>query len=622
MSGIFGLIHFHDEPVDQYSLPAMRAALTLSPPDRSEIVLTYQAGFGQILHFNTPESRYETLPRQFEDKNRQLFTAAGRIDNRDELCRQFNIPHSARATTPDSTLIWQAWEKWGKDCPDHLLGDWSFAVWDPQARQLFLARDHHGNTALYYYRDRQRFAFASNRQALLALGVPRRLNELYLAQVLTSWPEYHGERTIDLDIYRLPPAHTLTAEAESCQTWRYWRLEDTPRLHLPTFEDYVAGFLEIYEEAVRCRLRSLRPVGATLSGGLDSGSVTALAAKNLPGQTLHAFTSVPRFSTEKTVGGRRFGDETAFAQHTARAYENIEHHLIAAEHVTPLDGLRRVLAIRQEPGHAGGNYYWMIALFEAAKNLGIGTLLTGQGGNATISWTGAPVTTSFTKTIQTMGWKQAIKWLMPSPLQRTYKLSRFYQTSWQNSAIHPDFAARLDLARQRITVESDGWNVPYRWRDPFQLRLSIIMPGRSINGAIWAEISNAFGLETRDPTFDKRVMAYTLSVPNHFFVGQDGLDRRLIREAMAGLMPDTVRLNPKRGLQAADVGFRLREAVEETEKFFARLELSPAADYIDLSKMRPCFDNLNQDMNIGLLAKTITIFMRGLNAGLFLMNGC
>ncbi|MDJ0752150.1 MAG: asparagine synthase-related protein [Ardenticatenaceae bacterium] len=619
MSGIFGLIHFDDEPVEQHSLAAMRAALTMSPPDRSEILLTRQAGFGQIIHFSTPESQYEALPQQFEGNN-QLFTAAGRIDNRGELCDRFDISVNERATTPDSTLIWLAWQTWGEDCPDHLLGDWSFAVWNPQERRLFLARDHHGNTSLYYYRDRRRFAFASNRQALLALGVPRRLNELYLAQVLTSWPAYHGERTVDLDIYRLPPAHALTAEAESCRTWRYWRLEDTPQLHLPNFEAYVAGFLEIYEEAVRCRLRSLQPIGVTLSGGLDSGSVTALAAKNLPNQTLHAFTSVPRFNTDKTIGDRRFGDETTFAQHTARAYDNIEHHLIPAEHITPLDGLKQVLAIRQEPGHAGGNYYWMIALFQKAQEMGIGTLLTGQGGNATISWTGAPVRTSFSKTVQSSGWKQGIKWLMPSPLQRAYKLSPFYQTSWQNSAIHPKFAARLDLARQRIAAESDGWDAPYRWRDPFQLRLSIILPGRSIIGGIWAEMSHAFGVVIRDPTLDKRVMAYTLSIPNRYFVGQDGLDRHLIREAMAGLLPDPVRLNPKRGLQAADIVYRLRESADEIENNFGELESSDVVDYIDLSKMRSCYDNLCQNMNISLFAQAVTIFMRGLDTGLFLKH--
>jgi asparagine synthase (glutamine-hydrolysing) len=214
------------------------------------------------------------------------------------------------------------------------LGDWSFAVWHPLERRLFLARDHYGVTALYYYQDAQRFAFASSRKALYTLGVPRRLDELYLAQVLMAWPAYHGERTIDLDICRLPPAHTLTVTPEGIHVRPYWRLEDTPELNLPTFQDYVDGFLEVYTEAVRCRLRSDRLIGATLSGGLDSGSVTALAAHELKhkGQRLMAFTAVPLYEAESFISSdQRFGDESQFAQATASHNKNVDIQFLRSE---------------------------------------------------------------------------------------------------------------------------------------------------------------------------------------------------------------------------------------------------------------------------------------------------
>ncbi|MEZ4633907.1 MAG: asparagine synthase-related protein [Caldilineaceae bacterium] len=331
----------------------MAATLSHWGPDGGNTWQDSQCGLGQALLLNTPEAQHERLPRWVEDAGLAI-TAEARIDNRAELCDLFSIPQRERTTIPDSELILHAYLKWGEDCPDHLLGDWSFAIWHPDQRKLFVARDHHGNTSLVYWQQGEHFAFASDPAALYAIGAPRRLNELYLAQVLISWPAYHGPQTIDLDIQRLPPAHAMTVTPEGVRTWRYWRLEDTPELHLPNREEYVEGFLEVYDRAVRDRLRSHRPVGVTLSGGLDSGSVTALAARALSeqGKRLTAFTSVPIYDTSQTVGPRRFGDETHFASLTAAHWPNVDHHLLDSAQVTPIQGIQRTLSVVPEPAHA------------------------------------------------------------------------------------------------------------------------------------------------------------------------------------------------------------------------------------------------------------------------------
>ncbi|MCP4416160.1 MAG: asparagine synthetase B [Chloroflexi bacterium] len=620
MSGLFGLINFNAEPIALQKLEVMQAATPCCKPDDARIVIDKNVGFGQLLKYNTPESVYESLPcKTVQD---QLFTAVVRLDNRNALCRQFGISNAEQPTTPDSRLIWLAYQKWGDDCPDHLLGDWVFAIWNPQEQRLFLARDHHGNSSLYYYRADNQFMFASSRKALLALGVPRRLDELYLAQVLITWTDYHGKRTMDLDIFRLPPAHAMTVTPDSVRTWKYWQLEETPLLHLPSFDEYIEGFLEIFAEAVRCRLRSYRPIGVTLSGGLDSGSVTALAARELQkrGKSLTAFTSVPLYDTSQSVSSNRFGDETEYAQCTANSYDNIDHNLISAEQISPVAGLKQMLTILNEPGHAGGNYFWIVSLFKAAQQLGIGTLLTGQGGNATVSWIGAPELSSMTQLIQQQGWKAGLKSMMPAPLLRAYQLRRLNQISWDGSAIHPAFASRLALARQHIEAASNGRDAPYRWRSPIDKRLSIIKPGDSLVGFIWAEMGAAFGMEVRDPTFDKRVMTYTLSIPDHHFVGQNGLDRRIIRAAMVGILPDPVRLNQKRGRQAADLGYRLRDSADEVNAALNSLAQTQAAAYLDIEKMQGAFTNVVNDVNKHHTGRASTVLMRGLDAGLFLKD--
>ncbi|MBI1296392.1 hypothetical protein GC175_15675 [bacterium] len=234
MSAIFGLLRL--QPLQ--NLQTMAAILSHWGPDGGDIWHDSQCGLGQALFFNTPEARHERLPRWIDDA-RLAITAEARIDNRAELCDLFAIPHAERPTTPDSELILRAYLKWGEACPDHLLGDWSFAIWHPDQRKLFLARDHHGNTSLTYWQQGEHFAFASDPAALHAIDAPRRLNELDLAQVLISWWAYHGPQTIDMDIQRLPPTHAMTVTAHGTRIWRYWRLEDTPELRLPNRNAYV-----------------------------------------------------------------------------------------------------------------------------------------------------------------------------------------------------------------------------------------------------------------------------------------------------------------------------------------------------------------------------------------------
>jgi asparagine synthase (glutamine-hydrolysing) len=615
MSGIFGCLNRNPEPI----LAAMNRAIAHWGTDHHALWHDDHCGLGQRLLFNTPESLYERLPHAV-DTPRLTLTAEARLDNRAELCTIFAIPQAEQATTPDSNLILRAYLKWGEECPDHLLGDWSFAIWLPDEQKLFLARDHHGNTSLVYWQQGKQFAFAPDPVALYAAGAPRRLNELYLAQVLVSWFAYHGAQTIDLDIQHLPPAHAMTVTPQGMRIWRYWRLEDTPVVRLPKREEYVQGFLEIYDEAVRCRLRSHRPVGTTLSGGLDSGSVTALAARELArqGKRLTAFTAVPVYDTSATVGPTRFGDETHFATATAAHHPNVDHHLFNSAQVTPIQGIQRTLAIMPEPSHAAANYFWMVDLLSRARDLGLGTLLTGQGGNATVSWTGAPSLRSLAAAFRYGGWKEGVRRALPHWLLRPILAARRSGPDWRGTAIHADFAHRLQLAQRRNAAIGQDINLQESWRCAQDCRHAIILPGASQIGAIWARFGASAGLEVRDPTQDKRVMAYTLSIPDEVFDSPNGGDRWIMRAAMDGLLPDEVRLNPLRGRQSADLAERLLAGRDEMEQALASVDHSPANLYLNVAKMRQSWRDVETTPSPMTTHRAGSILLRGLLAGLYL----
>ncbi len=143
---------------------------------------------------------------------------------------------------------------------NYLLGDWSFALWDNRKQELFIARDRNGISGIYYYANARFIAFASSIKGLLSLSeVPRRLNEQRLAQILVIYPDPRINKNAQLysDVLSLPPAHCLTVTEDRLEVEEYWRLEDTPKTQLGSDDEYVEAFLELYSDAVQCRLKKL-----------------------------------------------------------------------------------------------------------------------------------------------------------------------------------------------------------------------------------------------------------------------------------------------------------------------------------------------------------------------------
>jgi asparagine synthase (glutamine-hydrolysing) len=240
-------------------------------------------------------------------------------------------------------------------------------------------------------------------------------------------------------------------------------------------------------------------------------------------------------------------------------------------------------------------------------------------GNAGISWPGEPFSQPWSYQMKLWGplrWaRENLKRAAPSPLYRSWQRLRTRDLTalCRSSAIHPDFARRLDLFEQRRQDPSE-----WPQKNPLAARCRILKPGRSFIGSLQAESGMAFGLDVRDPTGDMRVLAYTFSVPDEVFIEpRSGTDRWLIREAMTGRLPDSVRLNRKRGQQAADLVPRLRACSQEVETALDELTRGAAATYLDVSYMRSVWKMVQADDTPEAFHKAITVLTRGIMAGLF-----
>jgi asparagine synthase (glutamine-hydrolysing) len=601
MTGVFGIVRRDGGPVD--------------PGQHVQLAQAIAAGGGGAAGLAPDLGRDAAGVMAGASPAEPQLCASGRLDNRDELVRELQSG-GPPVRGSDADVILAAYRRWGEDAPARLLGDWCLAAWDQRRHRLFLARDQYGHGALHYFADERMVAFAPSGHALLGLdGVSAELDELYLGQYLISWTAYHGMRTSLRTIRRLPPAHCVTVTPEGARARCYRRIEDVPELRLASRSDYADGLREVFDEAVRVRLPAVGAVGVTLSGGLDSGSVAATAARRLGGEgrRLQAFTAVPAADTVPYVGSR-FGDELPLARAVAVAAGNIDLRTLDSRHVTPVEAIRRALQIVGAPVHAASNQFWMLDMQRAAAEHGCEALLTGQMGNGGVSWPGSPLS---------QPWGYQLERLGPGTTVRRHlrrSAPRRLQIAWAGrghrdfptSAIDPAFARRLQLAQRRF---EDPELFP---RTPVADRLRTLKPGRLVVGDVYSRVSAASGVDVRDPTADVRVIRYVLSVPDRVFIDRDsGADRWLIREAMRGRLPDPVRLNARRGRQAGDLVPRLRASAAEVEAALAELAGGPAAAYLDVGHMRSVWAAVQREDTPTAFNRAVTVLTRGIMGGLY-----
>ena len=244
----------------------------------------------------------------------------GEIYNFESLHDELETKGHRFRTRCDTETIVHAYEEWGDQCVERFRGMFAFAVWDERRRRLYLARDRVGKKPLYYLLDPRRFFFASELKAILeAPDVPREIDLTSLSDYL-SLLYVPSPKSILTAVRKLPPAHYAVVTADGFRIARYWDLPFQPVSDEPE-EHLIEDLLSSLEEATRLRMISEVPLGAFLSGGVDSSAVVAAMAKisNEPVITNSISFSVAAYN------------EAHYAERVARLY-NTDHHEF---HVTP-----------------------------------------------------------------------------------------------------------------------------------------------------------------------------------------------------------------------------------------------------------------------------------------------
>ncbi len=345
MSGIAGAYYLDSRPADQEGLGRMLAVLAHRGPDGAAIWCEGAVCLGHRMLHTTPESYHEHQPLIHPEADLVL-TADVRLDNRDELLRQLVVRPRRGSIITDAELILASYMRWGTACPEHLLGDFAFAIWDARAQHLFCARDPFGvRSFLYYHLPGRLFAFASEIKALRCRSdIPCDVNELKVAGYLVGQP-LNANTTFYEHILRLPPAHSLTVTSNGLRMWQYWSPDPSRQIRFDSDRAYEEAFREVFDGAVACRMPSAYPVGTTLSGGLGSSPIACLARQRL----VHDDERLPTFSvifeSVPESNDRPYIDAVV-------EQGGIEPHFVHGDHESMLAGLDDLLWFLEEPFHS------------------------------------------------------------------------------------------------------------------------------------------------------------------------------------------------------------------------------------------------------------------------------
>lgn len=468
----------------------------------------------------------------------------GEIYNFVELRKELEAKGHVFTSDTDTEVLLASYIEWGQGCQEKLNGMWAFAIWDSLERELFLSRDRFSIKPLHYYYDGQNFAFASELRPFLTLPFvgggldPVAYRFAFERASHAAW----AQDTILAGVRQVPGGWCLRLrDGKTPQVKRWWNTLDHLETPPATFEEQVERFRELFIDSCRLRMRSDTPIGTALSGGVDSGSVYAVLAEIAAGGA---------------AKGERVQDDWRRA--FVAAYRNTKNDEEAAalglvKHVDgsgipipmsppiDLDEFDRIASDAEA-------ICWDIPIgpwkvYQAMRNDGVYVSLDGHGGDETLA--------GYVHFIIPALHDALVPYPNPKKLYELYKLQKTmdprrygFKVPGIKDILWPENKTYTASLFNEFHRDKNRWN-----RDQLGLWLfeETHYTGLTTNLRDFDRLSMAHGVEVRTPFLDWRLVCYAFSLPGASKLG-GGYTKRILREAMHGLLPDFIRTEKiKRG---------------------------------------------------------------------------
>ncbi len=569
MCGVVGIVALQEgRSIGEHEIRAMLPPLTHRGPDGSGVHLGPGIGLGH-LRLSIVDLAGGQQPI-YNETGSICVSFNGEIFNFVELRDRLEAAGHCFHTHSDTEVIVHAYEQFGDDFVHHLNGQFAIALWDGERRRLLLLRDRAGILPLFYTRHEQRLLFASEVKALLPL-LPNRpsLDPVALDQLFSLWTPV-SPRTLFSGVQELSPGHMLSVENGRIEDICYWdwQFPVTDDWHTGS-EDYLANELyTLLADATRIRLRADVPVGAYLSGGLDSSALVALIRR-------HSSAPLKTFS----IGFKDAAMDEGVHQQTLVDALGLDHHRTLCSNADIGAGLFETIRHTESPVLRTAPVP-MRLLSGLVRAQGYKVVLTGEGSDEVLGgydiFKEAKIRRFWAQQPDSRWRAQLLKRLYPwldtsarqgnAYLRNFYgvgldqpnaplfsHLTRFQTTSQCKQFFSAELKSALGSSAEQVLSESLPPEAS-RWH-PFNrsqyLDLKTLMPGYLLN-AQGDRMLMASSVEGRFPFLDHRVVEFAARL--HPRIKMRALNEKyLLKRAMAGLVPSSIVERPKQPYRAPDI---------------------------------------------------------------------
>jgi asparagine synthase (glutamine-hydrolysing) len=551
VSGIVGIYDRSGTPVDRGLLQALAHFLSQHGPDGRDTWSHGAIGLGHTKLCTTRESQIERHPASLDG---QLWiTADARIDCRDELERKLEQQGHGAQGRPmtDSDLILRSYAAWGAECVQHLRGDFAFAIWDARKKLMFCARDHFGVKPFYYSELGELFLFSNTLDCLRQHpDVSEDLNDAAIGDFLLFGLNCDAATTTFRDIRRLPAAHAMTVSSDGLRIQRYWSAPTEGRIRYKRAEDYVEHFQILLQAAVADRTRVDR-AGILLSGGLDSATIATTARELACGTLdLRAYTVV----YESLIPDQDGEHASAVAE-----FLKIPLQCIPMDSLQPFDRWAEPEIRSPEPVDDP----FFAGLFDQFRAIAADcrVVLSGEGPDNLMHFQMWPFVRDL---VRNQEWSALLRessryiWLRPSVLPGLKRRALGLFGKDPTAPVYPDWLVPDFARRLNLKDRAREWSeLPAARPHPVlpKAHASLSLPHWSAMFEHENPGVTRCAVEVRHPFLDLRVVNFLLALPPFplFF------EKQLLREVVAGRLPESVRTRRKAPLAGSPLLTHLRQ---------------------------------------------------------------
>lgn len=567
------------------------------------------AGAASLAPHFVPEDAFDLQP--LVDQQR-VFVCQARIDNRAELLQMLGVTNDVA----DSTLLAAAYDRWGAACVDRLAGDFAFAAWHRADDRIVAAVDPLGARRIFWTRIGDGIAVAGQLAALLAHPDVSHEPDLYsFARLLDIGLDRTS--TPFTAIRSLPGGHLLVARGGDVRVERWWNPEWRASVWYRDAHEYVDETRELLTRAVAAQLRSSAPIATTLSGGLDSGCITAIAARLLPSR-IAAYTAIPEEGLAPSQRPNWEPDDRAYAVEVVARFDNLEHHIISPAGRCVVELLPSIHERSRTAIKAATNLLWIDGMNRAVAASGSRVLLVGQQGNSTFSARGE---SAVRELAMSRHFVRALTQARVEARQRRTNVPRVLAGELRSgirTLLSRNAGASFAPLTSRFLLRPPP---PNARANEYLERIGtrrFRAAAATVPKHAWSPDTIAqWGVEWRDPLADRRLLERLLRYPQAAFrIG--GRDRGLAREVANGLLPDRVRLRTTQGAQAPEAPSIIAAHANHYESSLNTMRNSPLCrelfNFDALAQTLRAFTSGERDLYLALALDRAT------SAGLFLAS--